>query len=413
VNRVPEAPQPLGGKFWRLFTSSGISNLADGIAIGAVPLLAATMTRDPVVISGLVTLQFLPWLLFAALAGALVDRWDRKVTMAATNLVRASLFATVALLVILGRANLTVLYVGAFLLGTAETVYDSAARALLPQVVSRANLERGNALLFTVESVGNRFAGAPLGAWLFVFAAALPLWVDSAAYVLAALVILTLSGRYRPERTETTTLSADLREGLGWLRRHSMLFPLMLTTGGEVIAYSMTSGVFVLYALDSLGLPETGYGLLLATGGFAAIVGSLISPWLVDRLSRTVALGLSIVVCSVSAIAMGVWPIQVVGFVAWFASTFALAVYDVQIMSIRQAMIPEKLFGRVQGAYRTVIWGGIPLGTLLGGAVGRALGIPPVFVISGIAGLITGSASWWILHRNRAAIAAALEEKPA
>ena len=124
----------LGARFWRLYASSATSNLADGIGRTALPLLAASYTRDPVLVAGLTTFTFLPWLLFALVSGALVDRMDRRYAMSAANAVRALSLGTLALLSALAAGSITVLYVVAFVLGTAETVYDSATRALADEL---------------------------------------------------------------------------------------------------------------------------------------------------------------------------------------------------------------------------------------------------------------------------------------
>jgi MFS family permease len=87
--------------------------------------------------------------------------------------------------------------------------------------------------------------------------------------------------------------------------------------------------------------------------------------------------------------------------------------FNVQIMSVRQALIPEELFGRVQGAYRTVIWGGIPLGTVVGGAVGAWLGLPAVFLVSGAAGVVIAVVTWAVLNARRDLLAAAFADRPA
>src|SRR5947209_11438917 len=125
----------LNRKFWRLYASSATSNLADGVGRTALPLLAASYTRSPVLISGLITFAFLPWLLFALPSGALVDRLDRRYAMAGANLIRAASTAALAVVVLTHTVSIAIIYVVAFALGLAETVYDSASRAILPQVV--------------------------------------------------------------------------------------------------------------------------------------------------------------------------------------------------------------------------------------------------------------------------------------
>jgi MFS family permease len=176
----------LGQRFRRLYASSATSNLADGIGRTALPLLAASYTRSPVLIAGLVTFAFLPWLFFALPSGALVDRLDRRYAMAGANAVRAVSTGTLAVLVLTGAANIVIVYAVAFALGIAETVYDSASRAILPQVVASRDLDRANSLLTVEETLGQTFLGAPIGSALFVLAASLPLLFNAGGFAVAA-----------------------------------------------------------------------------------------------------------------------------------------------------------------------------------------------------------------------------------
>ena len=401
------ARTPLTPSFWRLFASSSTSNLSDGVLQAALPLLAATLTRDPVAVSALGALAFLPWLLLAIPAGTLVDRVDRRAAMAVANTFRGVVLVVLAGAVLTDHASMPLLYVAAFLLGCAETVYDSAARAMLPRVVARAQLERGNSLLATAESVGNIFLGAPLGAWLFAVAVALPLWTNALGYLLAALVVLTVAGRFRPERVAVDLDAAGHRRGAALAARHAVLRSLLAITAVATVLHSLTSGILVLFALQDLGLSERGFGLMLAAGGVGAITGSLLSPYLTSVLGRTHAMGLSGIVAAGATLVMGVWPQAVVGAVCFAVSAGSISVFNVQVMSVRQALVPEHLFGRVQGAYRTVLWGGIPLGTLGGGILGSWLGLPAVFLCSGVGGVLVGLVTWSVLTGHRQEIARA------
>ncbi len=405
-----EAPVRLGASFWRLFTSSSTSNLSDGILQAALPLLAATLTRDPVAVSVLGALAFLPWLLFALPAGTLVDRVNRRTAMAGANTFRGVMVGVLAVSVVSGHASLPILYAVAFLLGCAETVYDSAARAMLPGVVSRGQLERGNSLLSTAESVGNIFLGAPVGAWLFAVAIAMPLWVNGTAYLLAALLALTVVGQFRPVREEPTSVRHDMAEGLRWLANHRLLRQLMVATSFSAIVHSLTTGILVLYALQNLGLSARGFGLMLAAAGVGAIVGAMVSPAVTRLLGRTNAMGAAGIFSASGLLSMAVWQQPIPGTIGFAVSACAVSLFNVQIMSVRQALVPEQLFGRVQGAYRTVLWGVVPVGTVAGGVIGAWLGLPEVFVIAGIGGIVVGVAVWVVLHSHRHEIAAAFAE---
>jgi MFS family permease len=410
--RTRTRPSQLGGPFWRLFASSSASNLSDGVLQAALPLLAATLTRDPLAVSALASLAFLPWLLFALPAGTLVDRMNRRTAMAAANIGRGVLLAGMAVAVSTGLASLPLLYVLAFLLGCAETIYDSAARAMLPAVIDRSQLERGNSLLTTAESVGNIFLGAPIGAWLFAIAASIPLWGNAGAYLLAAGLILVVAGRFRPERAARTSVRADMVEGLRWLARHRLLRTLMVTTGLSSVLQSLVNGIMVLFALENLGLSERGFGVLLAVAGVGAVLGSVLSPRLTARLGRPATMGLCELTGAAALVVMAIVQHTAVGMAMFALSAGAVSAFNVQIMSVRQAIIPEALFGRVQGAYRTVIWGGIPLGALAGGALGGAFGLTAVFALAGGLGIGVALATWAVLHRHRADIEAAFAQEP-
>jgi MFS family permease len=405
------APPRLGASFWRLFASSSLSNVADGIMHAALPLLAATLTRDPVAVATLGAVAFVPWLLFAIPAGTLVDRVNRRTAMATANAFRAVTIGVLAVSVVTDHASLPALYLVAFLLGSAETVYDSAARAMLTGVVSRTQIERGNSLLSTAESVGNIFLGAPVGAWLFAVAVALPLWANGAAWLFAALLALTVAGQFRPVRETPASVREDMVEGLRWLSHHHLLRELMAITGVGAMVHTLPQGILVLYALQNLGLDERGFGLALAIAGVGAILGALVSPTVTRLLGRTNAMGAAQTVSALAVLLMAFWQHPVGGPVLYAVSAGAISMFNVQVMSVRQALIPEHLFGRVQGAYRTVIWGGIPLGMLGGGALGAWLGLAAVFAISGLVGIALGAGTWVVLHRHRREIAAAFAQE--
>lgn len=382
----------LGARFWRLYGASATANLADGIGRTALPLLAAAYTHNAVLISGLVTFSFLPWLLFALPSGALVDRVDRRYAMAAANVVRAAATGTLAVLVICSAANIAVLYAVAFALGAAETVYDSAVRAILPQVVQAENLDRANGWLTVEESLGQTFFGGPVGSVLFVVAAALPVAVNAGGFAAAAMLVLTLRGNFRVTRSSRTRVRADIAEGVRWLSRHALLREMTVISAVTAVANNMASGVLVLYVLDVLHLPSGDFGWIIVAAGVGALLGGVTTPPLARRFGRPIMLTAGAVLC---AVLMGAMAFTENGFVA--AALFGgygagVMVWNVLTMSLRQALIPVALFGRVQGAYRTVVWGAIPLGALAGGLLADAFGIANVFLVAGVVQLVAALA---------------------
>jgi MFS family permease len=390
----------LGGRYWRLFGASATSNLADGVGRAALPLLAATLTRDPVLIAGLYSLAFLPWLLFALPAGALVDRTDRRLAMVATNAVRAVVLGALAVATATGHASIAVLYACAFVVGTAETVYDSAANALLPQVVRPDQLDRGNSLLATAEAVGQVFLGGPAGALLFTVAAAAPLAGNAAGFASGALIMFTLAGTYRPALASTKSLRRDISDGVRWMLSQPLLRGLTLSFGLTSAGHSMAMSVLVLYALDVLHLTEAAYGLLLLAGGIGGLLGGLIAPLVGARLGRTRTLVVVALGSPLALLAMALVDEPIAGGVLFGTGALLLMVSNVLTMSLRQALIPEELFGRVQGAWRTLVWGGIPLGGLAGGVLASATNVPTVFLAAGVCNLLVGGAITALLLRH-------------
>ncbi|CAA9585349.1 MAG: Antibiotic efflux protein, partial [uncultured Thermomicrobiales bacterium] len=256
----------LGPEFRKLWAASTLSNLGDGVALVAAPLLAAALTRDPALVAGLAVAQQLPWLLFTLLSGALADRLDRRRAMAAVGACRAALFGALGVAVLLDRVSLPLLYAVFFLLGAGETLFDTTAATVLPAVVPREGLPRANARLSGAATVANYFVGKPLGGLLFAAAAALPFLLGAGGLVAAAALILALRGTFRatrPPGAPPAALGAEIAEGLQWLWRHRLLRTLALALTLLNVTFVGWNSVLVLLALERLGLDQAGFGILL------------------------------------------------------------------------------------------------------------------------------------------------------
>ncbi len=395
----------LGRVFWRMYASSATANLADGIGRTALPLLAATYTRNPLLISGLVTFAFLPWLLFALPSGALVDRLDRRHAMSAANTVRAVATATLAVLVLTDLANIVTLYVVAFALGLAETVYDSAVRAILPQVVPDERLDAANSALTVEEMLGQTFLGAPVGSLVFALAAAIPFLLNAGGFALAAVLMLTLRGNYRPKRTGAkTSFRGDMAEGVRWLRAHRLLRGLTLISAATAGLSSMADSLLVLYVLEVLRLPPGDFGLVLIAGGLGGLLGGLATPALARLFGRGPVLTCGAIFSALMLALLALTRNGYVGGALFGACSAGVMTWNVLTMSLRQALIPHELFGRVQGAYRTLVWGAIAVGSVTGGAVANRIGLRPVFLIAGAGSLVVAVLLGLLLRSHAAAL---------
>ncbi|MGI9048199.1 MAG: MFS transporter [Rubrobacteraceae bacterium] len=220
----------LGADFKKLWTASTISNLGDGVTRVAGPLLAASLTRDPVLVAGVVFIETLPWLLFSLLSGALVDRLGRRRVMVAANFASAALVGILGLALLLDFASIPLMYALFFSLGTAQTFFVNASMSVLPAVVPKESLSRANRGLFGARTVANELAGPPLGGFLFAAAAAFPFLLDAGSFAAGAALVLATGGCFRVERKEgaaPTTLRSEISEGMRWLFRHRLIRTLV------------------------------------------------------------------------------------------------------------------------------------------------------------------------------------------
>jgi MFS family permease len=398
---VSEVRARLTGNFWKLLPVSAVSDLGYGIGVAAAPLLAVSLTESPVLVAGLGSLSFLPWLLFALPIGALVDRSDRRAVMGIANVVRAAVMAALSVLVLTGTVGIALLYVAVFAAGATEVFYDSAARAILPQVLPPDQLDRGNSWLTAGETLGNLFVGAPLGALLFSWFDASPFLGMAVGFVVSAAVVFTLPRRPVP-RAETS-LRAEIAEGWRWLVAHPLLRGLTATSALIATLLAMSNAVMVLYALRVLRISDAQYGLFLTCGGAGGLLGAAVATSLVRRIGRA-RTSMCVVLCPVAvgctALTSTVW---VAG--ALFAtSAGAVTVWNVVSMSVRQTLVPERIFARVLGVYRMAIWGGIPLGSLLGGILAAHTSLPTVFAVAGGAQLLVTVRVVQLVRRHRAMV---------
>jgi MFS family permease len=368
--------------YWKLWTASTISNLGDGITLIAGPLLAASLTRDPVLVAGVAFAQRLPWLLFSLVSGALVDRLDRRLLMAAVDGFRTVLLLGLAFAVLLDFVSIPLLYGVFFLMGTAETLFDTASVSILPAVAPRESLEKANGRLFGAQIVSNEFAAPPLGGFLFAVAASVPFFLDAVSFTVAAGLMLLVRGKFRVERQEgapPTTIWAEISEGLGWLWRHRLLRTLAISLGVMNLTMTATISIFVLFAQELLGLGPVGYGVLMTSVAIGGVVGSFAAEHLVRWIGAgtTMRMGLLIEAASTGAIALSREPLVVGFMLALFG--FHAIVWNVITISLRQQLIPERLLGRVNSAYRLLGLGGMSIGALLGGVLARGFGLTAPF----------------------------------
>jgi MFS family permease len=377
--------------FVELAAASTISNLGDGVLLVALPLLATQLTRDPTAIGGLLLTMRLPWLVCSLFAGALADRVDRRQLMWRVDVVRCLALSAFAAGVATDHVTMTMLYTLAIVLGIGETFRDNAAQVIVPSLVRDTRLEWANGRIASLETVTNRFIGPPLGGLLAGAAMASAFVFDAATFAAAAILVAAIPGTFRPPNTDQqTTVLGGVRDGLAWLWHHRQLRTLALLLGALTCLATAGEAILVLYAQQILGLSEVGYGVLISVAALGAVSGGILSSRIVARVGRSTAVVSAALTYSIAQLGLGLtnqaWifaPVMALG-------AFSAVTWNVVTVSLRQALVPDQLRGRVNSAYRFFGWGAMPIGALLGAFLANAINLHTPFIVGGL-GMITAT----------------------
>jgi len=387
---------PLGRDFSRVWTTSLITNLVDGVLRLSAPLLAVSLTEDPVLIGLLGALGLLPWLFFAIPIGAFVDRADRKKVIVFGNLIRSAIVLFIAFSISQDFINIWILLTCVFLFGICEVLVDTTSQAVLPQILDKSNFEKGNSRLQISEVIVAQFAGSPLSGLLYAIAIALPFYFSTAGFLLAALIIAltTFQKNLNPERNEGQKeeklgLVGDIKFALNYLYQDKEIFAIVAITTSIGFFYSLSNAIAPLFVLKELNVAPALFGVTLAIQGIGALLGSVMAPLASKTLGRGKALGLNLFLASIMIVFTGLAPNVYVFVGITVVIGFTISVWNILLMSLYQSLIPSHLYGRIHGARRTIVWGLMPIGSVIGGFIAKG-GLRLPFLIGGaIATLIS------------------------
>jgi MFS family permease len=381
--------------FRRLWLASAVSNVGDGVTMVAGPLLVADLTGDPGAVAGAVFVQQLPWLLFALVSGAYVDRLDRRRIVVAVNAGRAAVLAALTVTVATGTVSVPLIYLAFFLLGVAETLVDSAYGALLPNLVPDEDLERANALLMATFVVGNQLAAKPLGAYLFVVGAAVPFGFDATTFLVAAVCLAAIRWRPPPrEPAPPTTLRADIAEGLRALWARAPLRLLAVTLSVMNVLFCAAFAAFVLYSQRRLGLAPVGYGVLLSVWALGGLLGTVVAGRLTDRFRSGDLLRAGLAVEAATHLTLAVTTSPYVAAPVLVLFGVHTVVWGVVVTSLRQRLVPDRLRGRVGSVYALLDLGGAAVGTLLGGLLAGVTSLTVPYWAAAVGMVVLTAAVW-------------------
>ena len=384
----------MGKAFNRLWSASLVSNLSDGVLLAAAPLLAITLTDNTVLISLLGAMVMLPWLLFAIPIGTLVDRLDRRYILAGTNLLRSAVVGALAFTIAADLVTIHFLILAAFIIGSCEVASDTTAQSLIPQILEEKHFEKANSRLQISETVVQGFIGAPLSGFLYALAIYIPFFFNSVGYIVSAILALSMpihflqDVRKEERKAEPKHFIADMKFGISYLYNHKLLRRLVLTTSLIGVCYSMATATIVLFMVRELDLPEPLFGLVLTIEGIGGLIGAVVAPHASKRFGRARVMTFGIFSSSLLILLQGFAPnIYLFVGLATFGA-FTISQWNILLMSTYQSLIPNEIYGRIHGTRRTLVWGMMPIGSVIGGVLAATGLRTPLYVGGFIATVI-------------------------
>lgn len=372
------APRRLGQDFRWLLASSWTSNVGDGIALAASPLLIASMTDSPVLVASGAVLQFLPWLLFGLHAGAIADRVDRRVLIMLANGVRALVLVALCAFLVTGVATIWVVLVVAFVYGCAEVFVDTTSSTLLPMMVRKKDLGIDNARLQAGFLVANQFGGPPLGAFLFALGSFWPFAVQALCVALAVVLISRIATTRVPAADEAgprTAVHTDILEGMRWLWRNPPVRTLVIIILTFNITWAAPWGVLVLYATEHLQMGPVSYGALTTASAIGGLLSTLSFGWLERHFSFRTLMRVCLTAEVLMHLAFALTTSGVVAFLIMFAFGAYAFVWGTISTTVRQRLVPHELQGRIASVNMVGVFGGLVIGQALGGVIAQVWGL--------------------------------------
>jgi MFS family permease len=420
----PSAPRPSlwrHAEFMKLWTADTISQLGTQITLLALPLTAILILHaTPFEVGLLGSLEFLPFILVGLPAGVWVDRLRRRPILIAGDLGRAITLGSIPLAYELHHLTIWQLYVVAFLTGVFTVFFDVSYQAYLPSLVERDQLVDGNAKL-EISRSGAQLAGPGLGGLLVqALRAPVAIFADALSYLWSAMWVFLIRKEEPPIEAPAEghrSMRHEIKEGLRYVWRHPLLRPIAFCTGSSNLFSSIFIAVLVLFAVRVLHMRPGLIGLALAIGN----VGFLLGAFSAQRIAKRVGIGPAIIgsiglsspvwlLIPLATPSTGFAILVVTGFITGFGG---MAVYNINQVSLRQAITPLRMQGRMNATMRFMVWGTLPIGSFVGGILGNTIGLRPTLWVAAIGGIFSFVPPLFSPVRTLQTIPELAEETPA
>jgi len=378
--------------FLRLWTGQTISQFGSQITLLALPLTAVLLLKaSPLEMGILNAIEMAPFLIIGLPAGVWVDRLPRRPVLILGDFGRALALATIPAAYLLGLLTMAQLYAVAAVTGTLTVFFDVAYMSYLPALVNREQLVEGNSKMEVTRAAAQIAGPGMAGTLVDLLAAPLAIALDAVSFVVSSVFVLFVRATEPRVAADgpRANMRAEMGEGLRWVLGNPLLRAIAGCTASSNFFSNGVYAMYVLFAVRELGLTPGEIGFIFAVGNLGFLAGAFLAA----PLARTLGLGRAIVGS------------QILGIMGWILVPLAMPetatvlliasgvimglttpVYNINQVSLRQAITPDRLQGRMNATMRFMVWGTMPLGSLLGGALGQALGLRPALWLMCIGG---------------------------
>lgn len=403
---------PRRADFWLYFGGQLVSTVGSSFTMFALPLLVYKLTGSPTDLALTMAANMLPYLLFGLVFGAIADRVDRRRMMIAVDLARAAVIAVLPVLYLAGSLTVTWVYAVAFVQASLGILFDSGEFAAIPSLVRQADLVTANGRIMAATSAGQVAGPVVAGALVSFLAPASLLFVDAATFVVSTLTLVAIRRTFNPpsdgtphadEDSVVRRLARDVREGLGYVWRHPVLRSISVMMALINFFAATTLAQLAFFTKTALHASDSQVGWMFAAGAAGVVVVGSMAGRLRRHLSfPVVALG-ALVVSGLSLVGMGLTHAYAVAIVLWAVSSGFAMLLNINTAALRQAIVPNRLLGRVMSVASVLAWSAIPLGALAGAAVMQATDVSVVYAGIGAIDALIAAAFWLspIRHGDR------------
>lgn len=384
------------GDYLKLWSAETISQFGTQISFLGMPLIAViTLHAGPVALGLLRAIEFAPFLLIGLPAGVVVDRLRRRPVLIASDLGRAVVLLVLPVAAALGILQLWQLLVVSLLVGVLTVFFDVAYQAYLPALVTREDLTRGNAGL-EISRSGAQIAGPGLAGLLIqLLTAPMAILLDAVSFVGSGALLAAIRRKEAPSsiglQDGRPSMWHGIRSGLRFVFANHVLRGLATTSALINLGLSGIEALYVLYAVRTLGLHPSSIGLIFSVGNIGLLLGALSAARIAQRLGVGATLVGSVALQCLGLLLVPVAP-HLGALPALMASqltrSFGVVTWNVNQVSLRQAITPDPWLGRMTATMRFIGWGGLPLGGLLAGLTASLIGVQSTLWLAVAIGVI-------------------------